>query len=403
MKKIYFLIISIIISVFLFTNSNNLIVIALDNTDVVQSEKTLYDEQDGKKLTIKSINHRGYNTAAPENTLPAYELSAQIGFHYVETDVSLTADGVPVLLHDDTINRTARNLDGTKITDTINISDITYEQALEYDFGIWKSQTYAGTKIPTFEQFIVMCRQLGLHPYIEIKSTASYTDEQIQHMIDIVHRNNMSGRVTYISNIKYLTAVKNYDKYARLGLIVNSVGVQSPGVAQRLLTGYNEVFIDANINQVAANTEQVQYCIEADMPLEVWESDGTVAVTDCHSYVSGYTMNKIIAGKEIENPLNFNIKYQSDIYNMVRAVYIADLDETKKAQTACVNIYVNSILLDSYKINYAYKSIYANGCKLTAPEGKCYIISPKINSVNNAEINVQYFLNDSDKGHKSYL
>ncbi|MBQ0070817.1 MAG: hypothetical protein KBS81_03020, partial [Spirochaetales bacterium] len=52
-----------------------------------------------------SINHRGYNTVAPENTLSAFRLSKEKGFTQVETDVAFTLDGVPVLLHDSTIDR----------------------------------------------------------------------------------------------------------------------------------------------------------------------------------------------------------------------------------------------------------------------------------------------------------
>lgn len=89
--------------------------------------------------TVNSVNHRGYNTIAPENTLPAYKLSRKMGFECVETDVAFTSDGVAVLLHDGTINRTARNADGTSISSSIDIGSITYDQALDYDFGIWKS------------------------------------------------------------------------------------------------------------------------------------------------------------------------------------------------------------------------------------------------------------------------
>ena len=57
--------------------------------------------------TMISVNHRGYSTVAPENTLPAYKLSKKMGFDYVETDVCFTSDNIPVLLHDGTIDRTS--------------------------------------------------------------------------------------------------------------------------------------------------------------------------------------------------------------------------------------------------------------------------------------------------------
>src|SRR5699024_9300588 len=118
---------------------------------------------------IKAINHRGYMTYAPENTLPAYKKSKEMGYSYVETDVRWTLDEVPVLLHDATLNRTGRNSDGTEISEVIDISQINYEDTQVYDFGIFKGSEYAETKLPTFEEFIVLCKRLNLHPYIELK------------------------------------------------------------------------------------------------------------------------------------------------------------------------------------------------------------------------------------------
>lgn len=68
---------------------------------------------------VKAINHRGYSAIAPENTIPAYIMSKKMGFTYVECDVSFTSDGVAVLLHDNTIDRTS---DGSGA-----ISGLTYE------------------------------------------------------------------------------------------------------------------------------------------------------------------------------------------------------------------------------------------------------------------------------------
>ena len=127
-------------------------------------------------LKVKGINHSGW-WEAPENTLPAYKQSGKMGFDFVECDIRFTLDNVPVLLHDATINRTARNADGTVISTPINIADITLEAAKSYDFGIWKGAKYAGTTIPTLEEFLILCRNLGLYPYLDIKDL-SLTEEQ---------------------------------------------------------------------------------------------------------------------------------------------------------------------------------------------------------------------------------
>ena len=245
---------------------------------------------------VKGINHRGFNNIAPENTLPAYKLSKQMGFTYVETDVSFTSDDVPVLLHDGTINRTARNKDGTEIESTINIYDITYEQALGYDFGIWKDEKYVGTKIPTLEQFIVLCRNLGLYPYIELKTDGGYTDSQIQECVNIVKKCGMIRNVTWISFSKtYLDYVKNYDLSARLGFLCNEINATNIGYVQDLQNNTNEVFI--NVANAYVTDDGITLAMNADIPVEVWTVNDISTIQSINPYITGITSDKVIASK----------------------------------------------------------------------------------------------------------
>lgn len=235
---------------------------------------------------VKGIAHRGYSSVAPENTLPAFKLAKVRGFFYVETDISFTSDGVAVCLHDATIDRTS---DGTG-----NIGSLTWEQVQQYDFGSWKSSTYAGTKIPSFEQFIELCRNIGLHPYIELKTNGGYTEAQIQGLVDIAEEYGMKGNTTWISfSSTYLGYVKNYDVNARLGFIVDSISSSTITTAQELQTNTNEVFIDSSQYTDAA----CALCINASIPLEAWTIDSTATILAMNPYVTGVTSNSLIAGK----------------------------------------------------------------------------------------------------------
>ena len=251
-----------------------------------------YDIRDFKtEFLVKSVNHRGYCKEAPENTLSAYRLSAKNGFSYVECDVSFTSDGVPVLLHDATIDRTSNG--------SGNINDLTLEQVRQYDFGSWFNADYVGEKIPTFEEFIALCRKLSLHPYIEIKSSATYTQEQINQLVSIVQRYGMTGKVTYISfNHTYLGYVKNADSNARLGYVMDAVGDNHIETAKTLKSGTNEVFIDASCWLL--DTDMVYRCLNAGFPLEVWTcNDENLINTTLDPYVSGVTSDNIHAGKTL--------------------------------------------------------------------------------------------------------
>lgn len=242
---------------------------------------------------IKAVNHRGYNRIAPENTLPAFKLSKQMGFEYVETDVQFTSDDVAVLIHDFDINRTARNADGSAISSTVNIADITYEQALTYDFGIYKGVNYKGTKIPTLDEFLTLCRNIGLHPYIEIKTG---TQAQIESIVDMVEAHGMKGKVTYIAdNSTRLLIVKAKDPNARLGSVVTDITSGQIQSAIDLMTDTNEVFMDA----YPPTSQIVSDCITAGLPIEVWTLDTKDRITALDPYVSGVTSDYLLAGYEM--------------------------------------------------------------------------------------------------------
>lgn len=258
---------------------------AYGNEIKIESMPSMTVAQDYDK-NVKSINHRGYSATAPENTIPAYILSKEMGFTYVEADVSFTSDGVAVLLHDGTIDRTSNG--------SGSISAMTYAQASQYDYGSWKNAKYTGTRIPTFEEFIILCKRIGLHPYIELKQNGSYTQAQIQALVTMVKNCGMDGKVTWISFAStYLEYVKEADETARLGYLVSSVTSTVITTAQGLQTGKNEVFIDSSDHDADA----VSRCQTAGLPLEIWTINSESTIKNMSAYVSGVTSDSLIAGK----------------------------------------------------------------------------------------------------------
>lgn len=113
--------------------------------------------------------HRGVSTEYPENTMPAFIAAAQQGYQVIELDVDVTKDLQFVLLHDNTINRTGRLENGDPITGTVKISDITYQEALQYDFGCWFSEAFKGTKLPLLEEVLRFAEHNGIRLKIDNK------------------------------------------------------------------------------------------------------------------------------------------------------------------------------------------------------------------------------------------
>ena len=241
-------------------------------------------------VNVKSVNHRGFSNVAPENTLPAYILSKKNGYSYVETDISFTSDGVPMLLHDATIDRTS-NGSGT-------LSQMTYAQVRQYDFGSWKSAEYTGTVIPTLSEFLILCKRIGLKPYIELKDNGEYTNAQIEQIVHTVWNHGMKENSTYISfSSAYLQVVKATDGEARLGFLKGAKANYSEDVTicNSLKTSSNKVFYDVRHDKITQ--EMVDAMSAENIPIEAWTVDDPSIVLSLNNYVSGVTTNSLNAGK----------------------------------------------------------------------------------------------------------
>lgn len=98
---------------------------------------------------------------APENTLASFQRAAIDGADWIEFDARLSADGVPIIFHDDTLERTS---DGKG-----PVSAHTATRLQGFDAGRWFGPDFQGEVIPTLEETITLCRDLGLGMNIEIK------------------------------------------------------------------------------------------------------------------------------------------------------------------------------------------------------------------------------------------
>ena len=95
------------------------------------------------------IAHRGAGKLAPENTLAAFRVGASHGHTAFECDVKLSADGVPFLLHDDTLERTTSG-DGVA-------GERSWAELARLDAGSWHSSAFAGEPIASFEAIAAFC------------------------------------------------------------------------------------------------------------------------------------------------------------------------------------------------------------------------------------------------------
>lgn len=124
------------------------------------------------------IGHRGCAAYAPENTLPSIYTAADMGVDWVELDIKLTKDQVPVIFHDETLDRTT---DSTGF-----VKDHTLAELKELDAGLWFGESFFDTRIPTLEQAVDALIECELGVNFEIKPCEGRERETAEVALDML-------------------------------------------------------------------------------------------------------------------------------------------------------------------------------------------------------------------------
>lgn len=136
------------------------------------------------------LAHRGANRLAPENTLAAFRLAAELGADGVELDVQLSQDGQAVVMHDFTVNKTTNGRGAVKSRTLAELKTL--------DAGAYFSADFAATPIPTLSEVFLALGPVLLFN-IELK-TAAIRDEGLEaEVIRLVEDFNLADRVVLSS------------------------------------------------------------------------------------------------------------------------------------------------------------------------------------------------------------
>ncbi|MBP7141752.1 MAG: hypothetical protein KBA71_07570 [Opitutaceae bacterium] len=145
----------------------------------------------------KFIAHRGVNlrsTLAGENSLEAIRYARRAGFAAVEMDVRLTADGRLVVMHDETLNRTCLNSDGTNLQEPVPIALVPFA-VLRSRYVLKADAPRNRVAVPSLEEYLAECNNQALLPFIEPK----LYDASGDHYRDIIHlADETMGRGNYV-------------------------------------------------------------------------------------------------------------------------------------------------------------------------------------------------------------
>ncbi|MCA0970177.1 glycerophosphodiester phosphodiesterase [Halobacillus litoralis] len=213
--------------------------------------------------------HRGASKLAPENTMPAFELAQASGAEGIETDVQLTKDNIPVLIHDENLRRTTN---GTGF-----VQDYTYDELSRLDAGSWFSSEFSNTPIVTLDEFLRWFKEQKMLLNIELKTNVI----EYKHIESIVYENLKNRQVldrTVISSF-------NADSLVRMHEI-------NPAVRTAFLTSTNRRDLvkyaqsfganDLHVKHRILDKKLVKQCHRQNMDLRVYTVNRTGMMKKCY-------------------------------------------------------------------------------------------------------------------------
>lgn len=188
------------------------------------------------------IAHRGNSSEFPENTLPAFESAAALNADLTELDYHTTADGIPVVLHDKTLDRTTN---AKKLWGGEKLAVAKYKMAdlAVLDAGTWFNAKFAGTKVPTLDESLDVI-QNGSMTLVEHKTGDAKT------VIDLLRKKNLIDKVVVQSfDWKFLVDCHQIEPKLLLGALgdkeLTPARLEEIGKTGASVVGWSHKFISA--------------------------------------------------------------------------------------------------------------------------------------------------------------
>ncbi|MBU6475560.1 MAG: glycerophosphoryl diester phosphodiesterase [Alphaproteobacteria bacterium] len=182
-----------------------------------------------KLIIPKIIGHRGACAYAPENTLASIHAAADLGVEWVEMDVKLTRDHIPIIFHDEELDRCTSG--------SGRVADTDFRDIRELDAGAWFGESFMGEKIPTLEEALnaVIDRGLGLN--LEIKPCPGREVETAEIALDFATRiwpdDAPPPLVSSFSHVSLESAMDVMEEWPR-GLLIDEYFEQWREIARHL-------------------------------------------------------------------------------------------------------------------------------------------------------------------------
>lgn len=211
--------------------------------------------------SIEIIAHRGFSANFPENTIAALEGALDAGAVALEWDVRVTADGTPVLFHDDRLDRTT---DGSG-----DFSEVSMERLAHLDAGSWFSPQFVGTRISTLEEVLHAIEPRVERIYPELKGVRSPSD--LDTILRLLRESGLHSRTILISlDHAILEQVRARDSEIFLGWVVSREEDMDGCAGQVARDG--RAILDPAARLLLDNPDRTKR-LTATIPLATWTVD----------------------------------------------------------------------------------------------------------------------------------
>ena len=239
----------------------------LDNLDLRIESKANLSFLHKNETTFSA--HRCYANGAPENSIKGIRLAGKLGYSHVELDLRYTRDGVPILMHDATLDRTTSG--------SGNVSDYAYEEIKKIDLvDIYAKEDDDPLKIPTLEEALIECRNNGLGVNLDL-SKCTLTREQIIQTVKLLKQNKLWDSSFFVAgdvNIRDLIVSLYAD--ANITWLSDSESVEENiKKAKKYING----FVSYNCKNIT--DDMVKVFNENDIPVHIY---GCNSFEDCYRW-----------------------------------------------------------------------------------------------------------------------
>jgi len=166
----------------------------------------------GGVILIINYGHRGASGYYPENTMIAFEKAVELGANGIETDVQMTKDGVLVLIHDESVERTTNGLGYVK--------DYSYNELKKLNSSSYMKNYSGKTYIPTVDEFLLFAKTHDLYINFEFKNSIFPYNKMENKLIDAILRSGIDDKVILSSFNHYsLVRCKEICPHIKTGIL----------------------------------------------------------------------------------------------------------------------------------------------------------------------------------------